>query len=460
MIEAASPVAKQSIARVSNPVSVNNGGQTTGSNGQAGGSTAAEDNPLIKLGRATISNALDLVDPKGEIAAKGKALLKTATDALKYGVPGTQVAGTTPTSTTPTQQPQVPFGSPAGGGPSGGGSGGSGGSRGGGSGGGSGGGGGSTFRPNNGGGNTINPNGGTTTEQNLNPKTNQAAAGLDSVMQGVNDKPLLVKFGASWCGGCNTFDTNNGITSGGEKTNIPGATLHDKGTYSILKVDTDTNTSLAGQIGVDTSTIPALGYAYRKQDGSIGIAQSLSEAQTEHTKTGDVKIPEPTKSTEESSKTTPKPTTINPLTKVQKDAFIDKPTFSDKPGEGISRTDALQYLKTMSDKASLTSQEKDFIKDFTEKKISDCNGTTCTTSRLGTSKYSENLKTFNEKYDGKFGYHLNGDKTITSHTGEPGEITFRTYPDPNKNLDANLAEITQKVMKEEASKPAEEKKPE
>jgi len=127
--------------------------------------------------------------------------------------------------------------------------------------------------------------------QGLDPKTNQAATGIDKAMNQAGDKPLLVKFGAPWCTGCNAFDAQHGITQGGQKTDIPGATLHDKGNHAILKVNVDQNSSLAGQIGVNTSTIPALGYVYRKKDGSLGIAQNLNSAQQSHTKAGDVVKP-------------------------------------------------------------------------------------------------------------------------------------------------------------------------
>lgn len=128
----------------------------------------------------------------------------------------------------------------------------------------------------------------------IDPKTNEHAAAIDKVMTEAGDKPLLVKFGADWCGPCKQFDKNHGIESGGSRTGIPGATLHDKGDHAVLKVDIDQNPDLAGKIGVDASTIPTLGYVFRKEDGSLAFAQDLKTAKEQHTKKeAVVKEPEP-----------------------------------------------------------------------------------------------------------------------------------------------------------------------
>ena len=143
----------------------------------------------------------------------------------------------------------------------------------------------------------------------LDPQTNKAASTLDEAINQAGDKPLLVKFGASWCVPCKQFDAQHEIQSGGQPTNIPGATLHDKGNHAILKVDVDQNLNLAEQIGVDTSGIPAFGYLYRKEDGSLGVAKSLDIAKQQHTKEAAVIKPE--EPTEPVAK--PKPESKEPI---------------------------------------------------------------------------------------------------------------------------------------------------
>ncbi len=284
---AASNVARTAIAAVSTAATSNTG--TTNTQGTESGTSGTTSAEVGKGGKLT--NALK----NGTTASAAQAQTNQQINKLGFSVPGTAGTGTAPAPTP--QQAQLPmgaFGPMGGGGSSGGSSSGVSGNRGGGGSGGGGGCGPGGCGNNGGGGGSYTPpiDSSSGSGVTLDPKTNQAATSLNGVMQGANDKPMLVKFGASWCGPCRDFDRQNGISQGGQQTGIPGATLHDKGQYSILKVDVDQNQTLGKQLGVDTSSIPAFGYAYRKEDGSIGVAKSLKEAQEGHTKVADVKIPE------------------------------------------------------------------------------------------------------------------------------------------------------------------------
>lgn len=237
---------------------------------------------------------------------------------------------------------------------------------------------------------------------------------------------------------------------------------------AIVKIDVDEKSELTKKFGVTSWPTSVAGYFDKEgkfvevgRQGGAGakLDEMLSKADKakKDYDQGLIK-PDPNKKPEQ--QTVEKNPNDKPVTQAQIAAFKTNPSFADDPSKGLTRTQALRYLQgKLSDGSPLTATEKAFVRDFSNRKISECANGSCGTDFTPISEkgFEERLKGFNDpalrdaanKYQYSLSLSSDHQSLVSSHySGQEGE-TKHNYPLPENNFDENLASITQKALASE-----------